>query len=77
MSRARDFARGPQLRKYEVRFPDQSTVTVDAHYCFNNADEGKGLVFRRFINDDTENKTYVVAEYAPGFWAAYRELVDG
>lgn len=77
MSRARDFARGPQLRRYEVRFPDQSTVILEAHYCFDNSDTGQGLIFRRYVNDDTESRTYVVAGYAPGFWAGYRELVDG
>ena len=74
MSRARQYAKGPQLREYVVTLPDCREIVVQAHYCFNNADDGRGLIFRRFIDDNTENKTYVVAEFATGFWASYREV---
>ena len=77
MGRARDFARGPQLRRYLVTLPNGHVRVIEAHYAFDNSDEGKGLVFRRFIEDNTENRTYVVATYAPGFWASFEELVDG
>lgn len=75
MSRARDFARGPQLRKYAVTLANGEERRVYAHFCFNNSEDGRGLVFRRYVDDDTNNRTYVVAEYAMGFWASYEELL--
>lgn len=74
MNRAREFAQGPKLRCYRVTLPNGDVHDVQSHFCFNNADDGRGLIFRRYIDDNTENRTYVVAEYAPGFWASYTEL---
>lgn len=74
MNRAREFAQGPRLRKYRVTLPNGELQDIDAHFCFNNADDGRGLIFRRYVEDNTENRTFVVAEFAPGFWASYMEI---
>lgn len=62
-----------RMRKYEVVERDGAHHFLEAHYCFNNGDEG--LVFRRY--DKGEDKSTVVAVFAAGSWAHYKELTDG
>jgi hypothetical protein len=60
-------AKGPVLRTYEVCYPmgpETIREKVQAHYAFDNRSQNEGLIFRRYVNDDTESKTYVVAAYA-------------
>lgn len=58
-----------------VQDTDGTLHEVEAHYCFNNNDDGRGLVFRRHEEDDKRNWTEVVAAFAPGHWTKY-ELVS-
>lgn len=67
---------GPQLRTWQVRTPE-GWDTIESHFCFDNNERGEGLVFRRYIDDNPENKTRVVAAYANGYWQAYKELENG
>lgn len=46
-------------------------IEVDAHYAFDNDDDGRGLVFRR-CNDDGD-RTRIVAQFKPGAWEMYQE----
>ncbi len=44
---------------------------IEAHFCFNNGDEG--LVFRTYPRG--EDRTYVVAAFAKGGWQFYKEIM--
>lgn len=68
----KDRSKVPPLRKYQVVYVtgrsesslQTSTMDIDAHFAFDNTNEGKGLVFRRYnSDDDVDAKTYVVAEF--------------
>lgn len=72
---ATDMRQPPQLRRWEVRAGDEVNI-IEAHYCFDNNDDGRGLVFRRYIDDNPENRTRVVAAFSVGFWQSYKELND-
>ena len=69
MDRAKDYARGPVLRHWVIKAGDEYHH-VDAHY----SDGGKDLVFRRYIDDDAENRTYVVMAFAQGKWDYVKEV---
>lgn len=73
--------RGPiKLRKFAVLATGASgqmeSFHIEAHYAFDNSDEGRGLIFRRYEDDDPENRTTIVAQFAQGFWASFRELPE-
>lgn len=75
MGRASDF-RDPPLRVWQVKDSEGVTHEIAAHYCFNNDGDGRGLVFRRYQNDDPDNRTEVVAAFAVGHWAFYKEITS-
>ena len=62
-----------QLRKYLVETAD-NTIEVEAHFMFH---EDGGLMFRRYIDDNPENRTNVVALFAPGYWQSVTEKYNG
>lgn len=65
---------GPKLRTWEVKDTDDVYHEITAHFCFDNAEEG--LIFRRYKNDDLEERTTVVASFARGFWKFYKETTS-
>lgn len=68
-----------RLRKYDVLIklvePNGRTVyehvEVEAHYVFDNDEDGRGLVFRRINEDD--GRARLVAQFKPGAWDMYQE----
>lgn len=75
MARADDF-RNRRLRRFIVRDVEGIVHEIEAHYCFNNDDDGRGLVLRRRLNDDSSERTEVVATFAKGYWTFYKEITD-
>lgn len=61
------------VRMYVVTDCDGGVHDVEASYAFDNSDEGRGLTFRRHIDDNPSSKTYVVAEFSAGSWKFYKE----
>lgn len=61
----------PKLRRWAVRANDV-VEEVNAHFCFDNGEDG--LTFRRYHDDNPDNKTSVVAAYAKGYWQTYKEI---
>lgn len=64
-------------KTWVVTDTDGAVHNVTAHYCFNNNDDGRGLVFRRYEDDDKRNFTEVVAAFAPGHWMKYELMPCG
>lgn len=69
--------KAPPLREYAVVELDGTEHTILAHFGFDNSDEGKGLVFRRYRDDDRDNFTYVVAAFAQGSYKFWKEIYNG
>lgn len=59
------------LRRYLIQDAAGKEHVVEAHFCFDNSHEGRGLLLRRI---DSDGSTKVVGTWAPGFWASFREL---
>jgi hypothetical protein len=69
-------AKGPELRTYEVLWSSsEPKMIIEAHYAFDNRSQNEGLVFRRYNQDNTEAKTYVVASFAD--YVYYKEIPHG
>jgi hypothetical protein len=77
MSRATDLRDPPRLRTYRVKDDEGIWHEHVAHFGFDNQDEGRGLIFRRYRDDNPANRTYVVASYAQGSWKFYEETQNG
>jgi len=61
------------LKRWVIQTVDSSSChTIDAHFAFNNAEEG--LIFRRYRDDNPESKTTVVAAFAHGYWQYFQEI---
>ena len=60
-----------KLKRWEVVDKDGNAHLVEAHYAFNNGEEG--LVFRCRVKPSDEY-TSVVAAWGHGFWAFCKEI---
>jgi len=76
-----DIKAAPPLRRYSVVYVTQrnesyfqtATMEIEAHFAFDNTSEGRGLVFRRYNDqNDMESKTYVVGEFKE--YVMYQEI---
>lgn len=59
------------LREYVVVTGVTDVIKIEAHFMFN---EEYGLIFRRYIDDNPNNRTKVVALFAPGHWQRVVEI---
>lgn len=62
---------------WRVLDSDGVSHEIVAHFCFNNNDDGRGLVFRRYVDDDKRNRADVVVTFAPGYWNKYEAVSNG
>ena len=62
-----------KMRKWEVVDGSNKKHVVEAHFMFNNGDEG--IIFRYYPPD--ASRTEVVAMFANGNWKFVKEITNG